>query len=123
MPVLRPFLDPDVIGLLARVPPAVLSQGERSKAIVRGTLDRQFPGLAFKQQRKIQAIPTLERVLRDQFDALWASVGPPTALAELGVVDLPRLEAAIAETRRDAYSPMWRFFMLESLEVFTRARL
>jgi asparagine synthetase B (glutamine-hydrolysing) len=123
MPVLRPFLDPDVIGLLARVPPEVLSQGERSKAIVRGTLDRQFPGLAFKQQRKVQAIPTLERVLRDQFDALWSSVGPPRALAELGVVDLARLEVAIAETRRDAYGSMWKFFMLECLEVFARARL
>ncbi len=123
MPVLRPFLDPDVIELLARVPPEVLSQGERSKAIVRGTLDRRFPGLAFKQQRKIQAIPTLQRILKDQFDALWASVGPPTALAELGVVDLARLDVAIRETDRDAHRPMWKFFMLECLEVFARARL
>ena len=64
-PVVRPFLDPDVIGLLARVPPEVLNHGGRTKALVRQTLDRRFPELAFGQQRKVQAIPTLERVLRD----------------------------------------------------------
>jgi hypothetical protein len=123
MPVLRPFLDPDVIELLARVPPEVLNQGQRSKAIVRDALDRRFPELEFKQQRKVQGIPTLRRILRDEFDALWSSVGPPTALAELGVVDLDRLDAAIRETSRDERRPMWNFFMLESLEVFARARL
>ena len=122
-PVVRPFLDPDVISLLARVPPDVLNQGGRTKALVRQTLDRRFPELAFGTQRKVQAIPTLERVLRTQFDDLWASVGPPTALAELGVVDLTKLEATVASARAEPYASLWRLFMLQSLEVFTRARL
>ncbi|MGH9225447.1 MAG: asparagine synthase-related protein [Acidimicrobiales bacterium] len=123
LPVLRPFLDPDVIGLLARVPPEVLNHGGRTKALVRQTLDGRFPELAFGQQRKVQAIPTLERVLRTQFAELWASVGPPRALADLGVVDLPKLETAAADAYSHPYRSLWRLFMLESLEVFARARL
>jgi asparagine synthetase B (glutamine-hydrolysing) len=123
MPVLRPFLDPDVIDLLARVPPAVLNRGDRSKALVRDTLDRRFPELAFGHQRKVQAIPTLERVLKMQFDALWASVGPPSALAALGVVDPAKLEVAVDEARTQPYGSLWRLFMLQSLEIFVRARL
>jgi asparagine synthetase B (glutamine-hydrolysing) len=123
MPVLRPFLDPDVIELLARVPPAVLNQHERTKAPVRQVLNRRFPDLAFGRQRKVQAIPTLERLLKSQFTELCASVGPPRALAELGVVDVGKLDVAMEQARDDPYSSVWRFFMLQSLEVFARARL
>jgi hypothetical protein len=122
-PVVRPFLDPDVINLLARVPPDVLNSGGRTKALVRQTLDDRFPDLQFGQQRKVQAIPTLERVLRDQFDELWASIGPPWALAGLGIVDLPKLEATVAQMKAEPYVSLWRLFMLQSLEVFARARL
>ncbi len=122
-PVLRPFLDPDVIGLLARVPPEVLNRGGRTKALVRQTLDRRFPELAFGQQRKVQAIPTLERVLRTQFADLWSTVGPPWALAGLGVVDLPGLEATARATHSHPYASLWRLFMVQSLEIFVRARL
>ncbi len=122
MPVLRPFLDPDIIELLARIPPAVLNRGNRSKALIRETLDRRFPELAFLQQRKVQAIPTLERLLRSQFDDLWSAVGAPRRLADLGVVHPGKLEVAVTEARRQPSTALWPYFMLESLEIFARAR-
>jgi hypothetical protein len=101
----------------------VLNGGERSKALVRQTLHRRFPELAFLQQRKKQAIPTLERVLKTQFDDLWASVGSPSALTALGVVDPDALEVALGAARQHPDTSLWPYFMLESLEIFARVRV
>src|SRR5262249_53073455 len=55
MPLLHPYLDPDLIALLYRTPPALLASGGRTKALVRTMTANRFPQLGFTTQRKVDA--------------------------------------------------------------------
>jgi hypothetical protein len=122
MPILAPFLDPDLVDLLHGFTPEVLDQGGRSKGLVRLMLDRRFPELDFRRQKKVEAAGTLERLLRDQGPGVARRVGPAWALESLGVVDAGKLAAAAAEAQaHGTLKSRWRYlFQVPALETFAR---
>lgn len=83
---LHPYLDPDLVELLARVPPRQLLAGGRSKGVVRELLGRRYPELKVESQRKAHVDRFFRERMRAEGPALAAETGAPEALAELGIV-------------------------------------
>jgi asparagine synthase (glutamine-hydrolysing) len=115
---LHPYWDADVVDLLYRTPPALLSRGGRSKGLVRDTVARRFPALGLDRQKKVAGTAFFESVLRAEVPRLWeASRGTP-ALAALGVVDPARTqamaEASFAEFDRNALNRIWNLLNLDA---------
>jgi asparagine synthetase B (glutamine-hydrolysing) len=84
---LHPFWDPDVVEILGRIPPRLLSEGGRTKGLIRQTLARRFPELRLERQRKVQATPFFQSLLLREGLALADAVGDFPALSALGIVD------------------------------------
>jgi len=87
----QPYCDADLVELLYRMPPDVLTRGGRAKGLVRETVARRFPALGFDRQRKVNATSFFENVLRTEGPAAWERVDRGAVLAELGVVNGPQL--------------------------------
>jgi len=87
----QPYCDADLVELLYRMPPDVLTRGGRAKGLVRETVARRFPALGFDRQRKVNATSFFENVLRTEGPAAWERVDHGAVLAELGVVNGPQL--------------------------------
>lgn len=87
LPWVHPYLDADLISLLARVSPGALLGGGWSKGLVRSLLGRRFPELGVERQRKAH----VDRFFHDLFlregPGAWRRVGAPTALHRRGVVE------------------------------------
>lgn len=122
MPIVAPFLDPDLVDLLHGLSPDVLNQGGRSKGLVRLMLDRRFPDLQFRQQKKVEASTTLERLMADQAPRVLERVGRASALEGLGIVDAGKLEAVTrAAVTTGTLKVRWRYlFQVPMVEVFAR---
>jgi len=122
--MLHPYLDADLVALLYRTPPALLTQGGRTKAVVRSAVARRFPNLGFDVQRKTNATAFFRRSVCAGAGAVWnASSGLP-ALSELGVVDSQEISAdlgaIIAGHRPHETHQIWNVLNLEG---WARARM
>jgi len=122
--MLQPFFDADLVEFLYRTPPDLLNRGGRSKGLVRDTLARRFPELGFEKQKKVSGTSYARSVLGDHALDAWKMLGGVPALAELGVVDQPKLEEGLKDvfTRTDLRNS-YRVWDVLSLETWTRARL
>jgi hypothetical protein len=91
---------------------------------VRDTLARRFPELGFEKQKKVTGTSYARSVLGDHALDAWRMLGGVPALAELGVVDQPKLEEGLKDvfTRSDLRNS-YRVWDVLSLEAWTRARL
>ena len=116
---LHPFMDPDVVDLCYRSLPTFLSQGGRTKGLVRGTIARRFPGLGLEEQRKVGARSFYHSVLRREWAPLVDLAGDFPALSALGVVDGRAAGAAVRGEGQT--SRMSRLSMLICAEMWTRA--
>lgn len=96
--VLQPYWDPDLIEFLTRVPPAYLNRQGRTKGLVRQALAERFPALGLDRQRKVVGINFVRERIRREARDVWRSLGGARALADLGVVDAKKVEAAVATT-------------------------
>jgi asparagine synthase (glutamine-hydrolysing) len=94
IPVSQPFMDPDLVQFLTRTPPELLNANGRTKGLVRGRLAERMPSLGFDRQRKIGETAQLREFARRELRHGWQAVGPPVALAELGVVEITAFERA-----------------------------
>src|SRR5690606_5421002 len=83
----HPYWDPDLVAHMSRVPPARLNEGARTKALVRQTVDRRFPALGFRRQRKITATQFFADLVRREGPPLAAAVSDFEGLASLGIVE------------------------------------
>jgi len=115
---LQPFWDADLIDLLYRTPPFLLNSGGRNKGLVRSTLARRFPQVGFQEQRKMGATTFYaDTTYREGSEALQRLGTAPT-LAELGVVDEPRLRAfldrIIARRPQGQAFHIWKVLNLET---------
>jgi asparagine synthase (glutamine-hydrolysing) len=114
----QPYWDPDLVDLLYRIPPDVLSRGGRAKGLVRDTLARRFPDLGLERQKKVIATDYFTSVMLGEGRRVWAEMGGPQALAALGVVDASRAEEAAQQlfSSRDsrAANRIWNILNLES---------
>jgi hypothetical protein len=116
--VLHPFWDADVVEFLYRIPPALLNRAGRTKGLVRGTLAQRFPGLGFEQQRKMALFSFYRDRVLTEGPSAWRQMGGVPSLGELGLVDVPRLNAnvtAIFSGRRlREFARVWDVLNLES---------
>ena len=115
---LHPFLDPDLLDLLARMPPRLLNRGGRAKGLVRGMMAARFPDLGFESQRKIGATNFIESRLLAESRDCWDAMGNRLALADLGVLDGGRwnltLRDTLAHNNRHGLHFVWLVLTLES---------
>jgi len=95
---LRPFLDPDVVELLYRMPPRMLNEGGRSKGPIRRTIARRFPDLGLERQRKVLASSFYQSLLLREGPMLAETAGDFPALSALGVVDGRAARAFVRES-------------------------
>jgi asparagine synthetase B (glutamine-hydrolysing) len=114
----QPYWDPDLVDLLYRIPPDVLSRGGRAKGLVRETLARRFPDLGLERQKKVIATDYFTSVMLGQGREIWEKTGGAQALAELGVVDGARVHQA-AERMFSSGTPraangIWNILNLEA---------
>ncbi len=124
MQIRHPYWDADLVEVLYRVPPHVLSKGGRSKGLVRETLARRFPTLGFERQRKVHATYFYRRTMRAQGPAAWASLGGARTLASLGVVDA-RMHAAAMDRlfAGQRATESYRIWTTLQLEAWARRRV
>jgi asparagine synthase (glutamine-hydrolysing) len=82
----HPYWDPDLVAHMYRVPPDRLNEGNRTKALVRQTVDRRFPALGFQRQRKVTATDFFADLVRREAPPLARQVADFTGLSTLGIV-------------------------------------
>jgi hypothetical protein len=122
--LLHPLWDPDLTSFLARVPGDVMIRGGRSKALVRNSLARRFPGLGFERQRKLTATNFYRSIVVDEGRRAWQALGGASALAALEVVDEGRLNRYMTQLFvGDDPMNQYRIWHLLSAEVWARRRL
>jgi len=95
--IVHPYWDSDLVDLLYRTPPHILSQGGRAKGLVRATIARRFPNLGFERQKKVHATSFYWRTMQAEGPAAWASLGSAATLASLGVLDAKLHATTMAE--------------------------
>jgi asparagine synthase (glutamine-hydrolysing) len=122
--MLHPYLDADLVALLYRTPPALLTKGGRTKAMVRAAVARRFPTLGFDVQRKTDATTFLRRKVCTEGADIWKATGGASALSELGVVNVGRMSAEVnsllaGERPHESY----RIWNVMNLEAWARARM
>jgi hypothetical protein len=120
---LCPYMDPDLVDFLYRVPPELLDKGGRAKGLVRHELARRFPELGFDRQKKLTAVSYSRGVVLEQGERAWQGSGGAPTLAELGVIDQKAFEQelqAIVSGRRDR---VFHVSDVLNLEAWTRSRI
>lgn len=122
--VLYPFLDADLVHLLYRTPPALLTKSGRTKSLIRDAVAKRFPELGFERQRKVDATNFYRARLLQDAPPVWRALGGAKALAELGVVDPVRLDETMNDLfggkKPDQIHTIWTVL---NLEAWVRARM
>lgn len=97
MRVLHPYWDVDLVEFLLRTPPRFILQGGRTKGLVRRAMARRFPGLGFGGQKKVVAVEYFKSIMGAEGEVAWQRLDGMSALAALGLVDVPALRALLTE--------------------------
>ena len=95
--MLSPYLDPDLVRVLYRMPPIALTAGGRSKGLVRSAVSRLFPELGFERQRKVNATGYFRSVMAAEGPREWKRRRGAQSLARLGVLDTARFDQKLGE--------------------------
>jgi asparagine synthase (glutamine-hydrolysing) len=121
--VVHPYCDADLVELLYGMPPEVLIEGGRSKALVRATVARRFPEFGFDRHRKVNATSFYTGILRREGLAVLERFGGVRELARLGLVDGARLMAELTRLASGASAhEAYRIWSVLSLAAWTRSR-
>jgi hypothetical protein len=121
--VVHPYCDADLVELLYGIPPEVLIEGGRSKALVRATVARRFPEFGFDRHRKVNATSFYTGILRREGLAVLERFGGVRELARLGLVDGPRLMTELNQLASGASAhEAYRIWSVISLAAWTRSR-
>ena len=124
MPVLQPFWDAELVDFLFRTPPHLLSQGGRTKGLVRHKLARRFPKLGFERQKKVLMNTFYRDILLVEGPNAWRTTGGSPALAALGIVDASGLSVTMAAILAGAQQQqLYRAWDVLNLEAWLQPRL
>jgi asparagine synthase (glutamine-hydrolysing) len=118
---LQPFLDPDVVDMLCRIPPRLLNDGGRSKGLVRATLARRFPGLGLDRQRKVNSTSFYHSLIQREAQMLAETAGDFPALSELGIVDGRAARAAIGARLNGDRRVLDKLWAIVNTEVWVKS--
>jgi asparagine synthase (glutamine-hydrolysing) len=91
--MLHPFWDVDLIDLLRRVPPDLLTQDGRSKWLVRRTVAQRLPGLGLERRGKASAANVFRDLLDREGPIEWARLKGAPALERIGAVSTADMES------------------------------
>lgn len=121
----HPFLDPDLVAYLYRLPPeGLVGSGGPDRALVRDGLASRFPDLGFDRQRKSDARQFFAELARAEGVRIWRRLGGPRALEELGIVDgrgvAVEIGAMLSSTNEA--TGLFRLWDLINLEQWLRQR-
>jgi asparagine synthase (glutamine-hydrolysing) len=118
-----PYFDADLVDLLCRIHPRVLTKGDRSKSLVRQSMASRLAGLGLERQKKITTGNFWPQKL-EEATTHWNEYDGVPALGELGIVDAPAvrtwIDTMLAEKRPTAVPFVWE---LLDHEAWVRARL
>ncbi|HEY1859793.1 MAG TPA: asparagine synthase-related protein, partial [Gemmataceae bacterium] len=118
---LHPFHDPDLVEMLCRTPPRLLNAGGRSKALVRETMAKRFPGLGLERQRKVFVTSFFQTLLLQEGPALADLAGDFPALSGLGIVDGPALAAFVRQALMQRGRRLEQIWHTINMEIWVRA--
>jgi asparagine synthase (glutamine-hydrolysing) len=123
MSVLHPYWDSDLVELLYRTPPHLLTKGGKAKGLVRDSIAKRFPALGFQRQRKVHATNFYWTTLQREGSAAWDQVGHAATLADLGIVKADLLGDTMAELIQGRHPrESYRIWNVLHLETWARAR-
>ena len=118
-----PYFDADLVDLLCKTHPRVLTKGDRSKSLVRESMASRLRGLGLERQKKITTGNFWPQKLAEA-TACWNTFDGVPALGELGIVDAAAvrtwIDEMLAERRRAAVPFVWE---LLDHEAWVRPRL
>lgn len=124
LPIYMPFWDADLVEFLYRIPPRILTRGNRTKGLVREMLARRFPTLGFDRHRKVLSISVFQDVIEAEGSRAWEWMDGTPALADLRLVDQrsfhERLQSIVRGERPGYAYEVWEVL---ALEAWVRARL
>ncbi len=124
MRTLMPYWDVDLITMLYRVPPRLLLKGDRSKGLVRDAMERRFPNLGFKRQKKVVATNFFTQTMLEGGRKALQTLGGTPALAELGIVDRDRLASLLDSVLTNSQADQaYRIWDVVNLEAWLQSRL
>jgi asparagine synthase (glutamine-hydrolysing) len=119
-----PFWDPDLVDFLYRTPPELLTEGGRSKSLVRRMLERRFPELGFERHKKVLATSLFTRIMVVEGQEVWRTMAEPFALEVAGVVEKSRVNSLVRGIfGGQQLEEVSRFWNLISLEAWLRPRI
>lgn len=113
-----PLWDPNLVELLVRIHPLACNEGGLTKALVRSTLARRFPGLGFESQRKSPLGTFIRSVTSTQTGSASRALGDVTVLGELGVVEPEQVRVFL---NNPPQGKEWRVWDILNLEAWARA--
>lgn len=115
---LHPYWNPPLADFLLRVRPEILTAGAQSKSLIRSMLVQWFPELEFERQRKVISSDFAKAVFQQELPKLWAELGGPRRMRELGLVEPDRYQKALSprmksDTMRDL-NEVWHGASIEA---------
>ncbi len=119
----HPYWDPDLIAHVYRVHPNRLNDGNRTKALVRQTVDRRFPELGFERQRKVGALDFFSGLVRREAPSLAAQVADFKGLASLDIVVPARLRSYLDQAWHGTPWHLGAAWNIVNMEVWIRRQL
>ena len=117
---MAPFQDFELAEFLIRTPPTYLNQGGRSKGLVRNMLAKRYPNLGFDKQKKRAGTQFFRETLLREGGTIWERMGGTPTLAEMGVVDLNKLDGYIRKIFNREENPhhSWKIWHLLNAEAW-----
>jgi asparagine synthetase B (glutamine-hydrolysing) len=117
--ILNPYWDADLMAMLYRTPPHLLTGNGRTRGLVRESVGKRFPSLEFRPYRPRAGVTSFYRMtLLIEAGPAWDQLGGVQALADLHVVDRARVskrfEEITAKAQYDKAGFLWDILSLET---------
>ena len=119
----EPYWDADLIDLLYRTPPDLLSRGGVAKGLVHQLLKEVFPAFTASRQKKVAFGNFFMNKVRAESEEAWQATEGVPSLAGLGLVDGKKF-AAMVEAKLGAKDStgIWVIPHVLTMEAWVRAR-
>jgi asparagine synthase (glutamine-hydrolysing) len=123
---IHPYCDKELIEILWRTAPSLLTRGGRAKGLLRESVSRRFPGLGFETQKKVEVLGFFASIVRKESPGIWKELGGAKALAKLGIIDAAGVDTMLqtmftSGIRKHVEASKAFFFM--NLEYWLRSRI
>ncbi len=119
--IAMPLLDAEVVRFLYRLPPALLLNGGRAKALARATIADRLPSFGGAWSRTVSGESYYTSLITREAPGAWRIAGGAQLLGELGVVDEVVVRTALADGGSGI--GMGQVWAATNLDVWLRARL